>query len=160
MPILLMPQEILARALQQAAQSEPPVRAAALLHIARVLAVFDRGGAVRVLDDGLAVATALSGLDRDCILGEAVVLSAAVDPEHALRLVESEASTRFRDHVPERLVQALLDCGTAGERRARSLKSAGRPVTPEQRTGKNAYSTRWRYTAFYHAADCFFQRSV
>ena len=96
MPILLMPQEILARALQQAAQSEPAVKAAALLHVARVLTVFDREAAVRVLDDGLAIATSLSGLDRDCILPEAVVLSAAVQPERALRLVASESSMRFQ----------------------------------------------------------------
>lgn len=106
-----MPQDILARAQQQAAQSEPAVRAAALLHIARVLSVFDREGAVRVLDDGLAIATALSGLDRECILSEAVVLSATVNPERALRLVESESSMRFRHHIPERLVQTLLDYG-------------------------------------------------
>ena len=106
-----MPQDILARALRQAAQSEPPIQAAALLHVARVLTVFDREGAVRVLDDGLAIATALSGLDRDCILSEAVVLSAAVNPERALRLVASESLMRFSHNVPQRLVQALLDYG-------------------------------------------------
>jgi len=106
-----MPQDILARAQQQAAQSDPAVRAAAFLHIARVLAVFDREDAVRVLDKGLAVAMALTGLDRECILSEAVVLAAAVHPERALRLVDSESSMRFRHHIPERLVQALLDYG-------------------------------------------------
>jgi len=106
-----MPQDILARAQQQAAQSEPPIQAAALFHIARVLTALDREDAVRVLDKGLAIATALSGLDRECLLSEAVVISAAVNPERALRLVESESSMRFRHHVPERLVQALLDYG-------------------------------------------------
>lgn len=63
-----MPQDILSAATEQAEQSDPPVKAAALLCAARVLTAFDQAEAARVLERGIALATALSELDRSTIL--------------------------------------------------------------------------------------------
>jgi uncharacterized protein (TIGR03435 family) len=73
-------------ALEQAERSTPAVKAAALLHIARVLNAFDRGKAEQVLDRGIAAAAALREPDRSVILAEAVSLAAAVSPARAIRL--------------------------------------------------------------------------
>jgi hypothetical protein len=60
-----MPQELLA-ALLRAEQSEPSVRTAALLRIARVLAKADQGAAERLLDRGLALLAALVRATVQC----------------------------------------------------------------------------------------------
>jgi hypothetical protein len=71
-----MPQDILSAATEQAEQSDPPVKAAALLCAARVLTAFDQAEAARVLERGIALATALSELDRSTILKGAVSFAA------------------------------------------------------------------------------------
>jgi hypothetical protein len=100
-----MPQQLLWAAREQAAESDPPVRAAALLHIARVLTVFDRAEAELVLDRGLALIPGLPERDRDTILGQAISLVATVSPRRALSLVPSVA-----DRPPEGIItQAIFD---------------------------------------------------
>jgi uncharacterized protein (TIGR03435 family) len=84
-----MPQQLLSEALEQAERSEPVVRAAALLHIARVLNAFDHAEAERVLERGLALAEGLAEPDREVILGQAVSLAATVSPDRAIRLAPS-----------------------------------------------------------------------
>src|SRR5437773_438133 len=84
-----MPQHLLSDALEQAERSEPVVRAAALLHIARVLNAFDHAEAERVLDRGIALAGDLAEPDREVILSEAVSLAATVSPDRAIRLASS-----------------------------------------------------------------------
>ena len=69
-----MPRQLLSGALDQAERSEPAVRAAALLHVARVLNAFDHPEAERVLERGIALANDLAEPDREVILGEAVSL--------------------------------------------------------------------------------------
>src|SRR6185436_18008545 len=81
-----MPQQLLPEALEQAERSEPVVRAAALLHIARVLNAFDHAEAARVLERGIALAEELPEPDRAVILGEAVSLAATVSPDRAVQL--------------------------------------------------------------------------
>ncbi len=105
-----MPHQLLATARQQAGSSVPPVKAAALLHIARVLTALDPEEAERVLDNGLALAVTLSQSDKETILAEGLVLAGAIAPERALRLLRS-APPRTHDHRTERLVRVMLDHG-------------------------------------------------
>ena len=84
-----MPRQLLSGALEQAERSEPVVRAAALLHIARVLNAFDHAEAERVLERGIALAKDLAEPDREVILGQAVSLAATVSPDSAIRLAPS-----------------------------------------------------------------------
>src|SRR5213592_1181221 len=53
---------------KQAERSAPAVKAAALLHIARVLTKIDAGEAARVLDEALALTVTLDDPDREILL--------------------------------------------------------------------------------------------
>jgi uncharacterized protein (TIGR03435 family) len=100
-----MPQQLLSGALEQAERSAPVVRAAALLHIARVLNAFDHAEAERVLERGIALAQDLAEPDREVILSQAVSLAATVSPDRAIRLAPS-----IRDEMPGGLMtKALFD---------------------------------------------------
>ncbi len=81
-----MSQQLLLQVLKQAEVSEPAVRAAALLHIARVLARTDQGAAERVLERGIALARDLEGRAGSLLLGNAVCLAAAISARQALPL--------------------------------------------------------------------------
>jgi hypothetical protein len=81
-----MPLQLLMAAREQAERSEPAVRAAALLHIARALLPFDQVEAVRALETGIGRAQEIPEEARSIVLGEAAYLAAAVSPEHALPL--------------------------------------------------------------------------
>jgi hypothetical protein len=63
-----MPRQLLSAAPEEAERAEPAVKAAALLHIARVLHTFDRIEADRVLEEGIFVAGGLPEPDREVIL--------------------------------------------------------------------------------------------
>ncbi len=105
-----MPREILARARVQAEHSEAPVRAAALLHIARALTAFDPPKAREVLEEGLAQIESLDPFERDMLREEAVNLACAVDPERALRV--PAARTRQPRHFAEmRRLEIMLAHG-------------------------------------------------
>jgi hypothetical protein len=80
-----MPPELLA-AMEQAEQSEPSVRTAALLRIARVLAKADQGEAECLLDRGLALLAALPEEERAAIAPQAKCLAACVAPDRAFAL--------------------------------------------------------------------------
>ena len=84
-----MARELLSASLQEAELSEPAVRAAALLHIARVVNVFDHADAERVVERALALATALPEPDREVVLAQAVSLVATVSPKRALQMAPS-----------------------------------------------------------------------
>jgi hypothetical protein len=73
--------------LQKAEQSEPPVKAAALLYIARVLAAFDRPEAERMLEEGIELIFALPKPAADPLLDQAISLAATVSPKRALSLM-------------------------------------------------------------------------
>ena len=87
-----MPPELLA-AMLQAEHSEPSVRSAALLRIARVLAKADQGEAERLLDRGLALLAELPEEERAAIAPQAMCLAACVAPDRAfaLRATTSDA---------------------------------------------------------------------
>ncbi len=70
----------------QAEQSEPSVRTAALLRIARVLATADQGEAERLLDRGLALLAELPDGERVAIAPQAMCLAACVAPDRAFAL--------------------------------------------------------------------------
>jgi hypothetical protein len=106
-----MPQDLLPRVLEQTSYSSAPIKAAALLHIARVLTQFDREQAVRVLDEGLSLARTLPETDKQIILGEAVFLAASADPERAMRLLQ-EGLTNVPHPFPlSNMILVMLDHG-------------------------------------------------
>jgi hypothetical protein len=80
-----MPPELIA-AILQAEQSEPSVRTAALLRIARVLAKADQGEAERLLDRGLELLAELPEEERAAIAPQAMCLAACVAPDRAFAL--------------------------------------------------------------------------
>jgi hypothetical protein len=80
-----MPQELLAMMLQ-AERSEPSVRTAALLRIARVVAKTDLAEAERLLDRGLGLLAELPEDERAAIAPQARCLAAAVAPARAFAL--------------------------------------------------------------------------
>ena len=85
-----MTDDLLAGARAQAERSEPPVRAAALLRIARVQTAFDRGQARITFQRALDETRRLSGRDREFLLEQAQLLAAAVAPD-LLREIPSAA---------------------------------------------------------------------
>ena len=85
-----MSEQLLLRASEQAERSEPPVRAAALMHIARVLARSDRTAAEQLVERAISLAKELDSYAASLLLGNAIYLAAAVSPKHALRL--------YKDH--------------------------------------------------------------
>jgi hypothetical protein len=106
-----MPQELLRRALEHALRSDPPIKAAALLHIARVLTVFNREQCLSVFDLGIALARTLSEHEKDVLLAEGFFLAGAVDPQRAIQLF-GEGWPRMRHpHPMERLLTVMLDHG-------------------------------------------------
>ena len=81
-----MSQQLLLTAREQAERSEPPVRAAALMHIARVLARSDQAAAEQLLEQGITLAKKLDGDGASLLLSNAIYLAAAVSAKHALPL--------------------------------------------------------------------------
>ncbi len=81
-----MPDDLLKRARQQAEQSDPPVRLAALLRVARVESVLDSARARQTLSLALDEARALPGSTGQILLEEARLVSAAVAPDRLSEL--------------------------------------------------------------------------
>jgi hypothetical protein len=81
-----MSQQLLLAACEQAERSEAAVRAAALMHIARVLARSDQAAAEQLLEQGVALAREVDGDATSLLLSNAISLAAAVSAKHALPL--------------------------------------------------------------------------
>jgi hypothetical protein len=81
-----MPQQLLLTACEQAEFSETAVRAAALMHIARVVACSDQVAAEQLLERGIALAKKIEGDASSLLLRNAISLAAAVSAKHALPL--------------------------------------------------------------------------
>jgi hypothetical protein len=88
-----MSQQLLLAAREQAERSEPAVRAAALMHIARVLARSDQAAAEQLLERAMSLAKELDTNAASLLLGNAVYLAAAVSAKHALRLYADHRRT-------------------------------------------------------------------
>src|ERR1017187_8639444 len=81
-----MSQQLLLAACEQAERSETAVRAAALMHIARVVARSDQTAAEQLLEQGIALAKEVDGDASSLLLCNAISLAAAVSAKHALPL--------------------------------------------------------------------------
>jgi len=81
-----MLQQLLLSACEQADHSETAVRAAALMHIARVLARSDQAAAEQLLEQGIALAKQIDVDATSLLLCNAISLAAAVSAKHALPL--------------------------------------------------------------------------
>jgi hypothetical protein len=89
-----MSQQPLLAAREQAERSEPAVRAAALMHIARVAARTRQADAEELLKEGIRLATALDSDAASLLLGNAVYLVAAVSPKQAIAHLWNTFNTR------------------------------------------------------------------
>jgi hypothetical protein len=87
--------DLLARARAEAERAAAPVRAAALMRIARVETAFDRGQARITFEMGLAEARGLPGRARHDLLSSARLLAAAVEP----KLLHEIPSDRYGHHA-------------------------------------------------------------
>jgi hypothetical protein len=104
-----MVDELVALALDQAEKSQPAVRAAALLRIARVQTAFDRDLARKTFRRALHETRQLPGLDGQFLLDQARRVAAAVAPES---LGEIPSAGRTPDHIDsEWLGKIMLDHG-------------------------------------------------
>ncbi len=103
-----MPDELLTPAREQAEKSEPGVRVAALLRIARVESAVDREQARKTFEQALTETRQIAGADGDFLLKHARLIAAAVAPDlvpdipaldHLPRHVSSETVGRIMlDH--------------------------------------------------------------
>ena len=84
-----MSQQLLGDAFDQAQHAGPDVRAAAYLHIARVLYRFDPAQALSLVDQAIAIVETLGGDLRIPMQRAAIALAATVAPATALRLVST-----------------------------------------------------------------------
>jgi uncharacterized protein (TIGR03435 family) len=106
---------LVAASLEQADRAEPTVKAAALLHLARVVNALDRAKGEQVLNRGLAAAAALREPERSVILGEGVSLAAVLSPARALEV----ASLVTDDDRPDGMMtKALHDMMSHGHEAA------------------------------------------
>jgi hypothetical protein len=105
-----MGEDLLTSALSQAERSDAPVRAAALMRIARVQTVLAPAEARRTFERGLQEMRLLPPSQPDFLLQEqARILAAAVDPDLLSSIPPTE---RARHHFePERLAQTMLEHG-------------------------------------------------
>ncbi len=71
----------------EAEQSDPPVKAAALLHLARIWAVIDRPEAERLLETGITLAFEIPLPDGDALRSQSAALAATVSPQRAVQLM-------------------------------------------------------------------------
>jgi hypothetical protein len=106
-----MPQDLLARAHEQAKRSEAPVRAAALLRIARVQTAFNREQARQTFQEALAETHRLSGQDCDFLFDQARFLAAAVAPDLLPGIPPGDRG--LRQFSSEMLGKIMLDHGHA-----------------------------------------------
>lgn len=108
-----MSQQLLQTALEQAERSEPPIRAAALMHIARVLARSDQTTAEQLLERGIALAKELDGEASSRILSNAICLAAAVSAKQALPLYADHRKVDPFGSAVVGLVNAMAEHGHA-----------------------------------------------
>jgi hypothetical protein len=80
-----MSQQLLFASREQAERSEPAAHAAALMHVARVLARSDRIAAEQMLARAIDLAKQLESYVSSQLLSNAVFLAAATSPKHAFR---------------------------------------------------------------------------
>ena len=103
--------ETLIRLLEQAQQSEPPVRAPALLRIARVVSATDQPEALRIFDLGCEALSRVAGNPAQGLTELARLAAAAISPERVAALPASaESRVRFL-FDSEVLVRVMVEHG-------------------------------------------------
>jgi hypothetical protein len=98
---------------EQAERSTTPVKAAALLRIARVWTALDQEAASVALERGISSTLELLEPDRSILLQEAVSLAATVSPQRALQLAASIRPATSA--VTDRMIYNMLHHGHAAE---------------------------------------------
>jgi len=83
------PEQLLSEVREEIEKLDAPVKAAALLHVARVVARFDSEEGQRVLERGIALVAEMREPPGQPLLGQAVYLAAAVAPQRAFQLMPS-----------------------------------------------------------------------
>jgi len=102
-----MPDDLLARAREQAERSEPTVRVAALFRIARVESATDPRQARKTFKRALAEARGIKGADGPLVLAHAQLLAAAVAPELLPDIPSTDSLPR--KFLPNMLGRIMLD---------------------------------------------------
>ena len=87
-------QELFAAVGHQIELSGRPVKAAAILHFARVASTLDRTEAERMLEQGIALSMEMPEPDGPPLMSQAVYLAAAVSPQRAFDLLSIVRTTR------------------------------------------------------------------
>jgi hypothetical protein len=95
-----MAHQLLLTACEQAGRTDTAVRAAALMHIARVLAHSDEAAAVALLKRGLTLAKSLDAETSELLLNNALFLAAAVSPQDAFQLYADQKKDREKRFGP------------------------------------------------------------
>ncbi len=100
-------------AITQADRAIPPIRAAARLHIARVLTAFDKDEARRVLQSALDEIQTLdlNPFDRSVLEREAHMLTAAVAPDLAINMAKNYGRAMSHDKREFGFIHVLLAYG-------------------------------------------------
>jgi hypothetical protein len=106
-----MPNDLLADAREQAERSDPAVRAAALLRIARVETAFDRSAARGTFERGLDAIRRILGREGEFLLEQARFVAAAVTPE----LLSGIGGNRSISMSDDWLVQIMIAHGHTDE---------------------------------------------
>jgi hypothetical protein len=106
-----MREALLQTAYEQAKHSERGVRAAALVHIARVLAASDQAAAEDLLEQGIALVREIDGPGSEHLFANAVYLAATVSPKHALTLYAEHKGTAHFGVSVMGLVNAMAGHG-------------------------------------------------
>lgn len=106
-----MPAQLLAEARQLIEQSDPPEKAAALLHLARVLTAFDQAEAEQALERGIGLALELPTPEGDPIRFQAVTLAATVSPRRALQLMSCVVAGPWRHGRASGIIFAMMRHG-------------------------------------------------
>lgn len=101
--------DLLSTARRQAEQSDPPVRVAALMRVARVQTKFDAGQARITFENALEDVRRLPPPERDLLLHQARLLAAAVCPD--LLPEAPPGRTPLERFEPGELVRIMLDHG-------------------------------------------------
>lgn len=102
-----MPDDLLALAAERAERSEPAVRVAALLRIARVESAVDRQNARKTFERALAETRGITGVDGNFLLAHARLVAAAVAPD---LLPDIPSLDRLPRHISsETLGRIMLD---------------------------------------------------
>ena len=102
-----MPDDLLVGARRQAERAKPPVRAAALLRIARVETAVDRGRAQITFEMGLEEAQALTGREKHALLSQARLVAAAVEPKLLREIPSGRYGHEWTDQ--DMLVNIMLE---------------------------------------------------